>query len=139
MEHVFVSQNSTLKVDCAADSSDVLARFIIDIPGVANDLQFIEGSIQMSILEQHGLFQLESDGVSQSMKTLLINNTMGINQTVIKCNFFGTGQTYQFTLFTYGMCAACAVNYSRGDIAHVWFTPQSQGQSCWRMIQKLTA
>ena len=119
MEYVFVSQNSTLRVDCAADRSDVLARFIVDIPGVASDLQFIEGSIQMSILEQYGLFQLESDDVSQSMKTLLINNTVDINQTVIKCNLFGTGQTYQFTIFTYGMCAACHVNYSCHDIVHV--------------------
>ena len=86
----YIPQESSIYINCTTESSQN-PGWTIQLPGRTATLQFtFPASIRT--LNDHGFHQLPEIDIEMSMKTirLLINSTMGINGTVVRCDDTGT-------------------------------------------------
>ena len=95
---MYIPQESVVHINCTAEICQN-PGWTIQLPGRTGTLQFaFEASIRA--LNDHGFYQLpESDvGITMTTIQLLINSTVGINGTVVRCDDTGTGNLIARTI-----------------------------------------
>ena len=100
---LFIPHGSTLILSCTATENVSSPFWAIDLSSdtVSTELQFSDDGGQRDQLNSHGVYELPGDTGMPLTLRLLINDTVGNNQTKIKC----TGITVAIeatTLFIYG-------------------------------------
>ena len=102
-QYTFIPQDSSVYINCTAESSQNPV-WAIQLPGRTTPLRFtFMASIRM--LSEHGFYQLSEIDLGINMKTiqLLINSTMRINGTIVRCDDIGEGVSIsQTVLIFYG-------------------------------------
>ena len=101
--NTYIPKQASVYINCTAESSQN-PGWTIQLPGRSGTLQFaFPASIRT--LNDHGFYQLPEVDLGMTMKIiqLLINSTMGINGTVIRCDNIGTAALIaQTKFFVYG-------------------------------------
>ena len=107
----YVSQESPVYINCTAESSQN-PGWTIQLPGRTAILQFTFPE-SIRTLNDHGFYQLSEVDLRMTMKTiqLLINSTVGINGTLVKCDNLGEATLIaQTILVVYGKFYVALIN-----------------------------
>ena len=95
--NTYIPQGSSVYINCTAERSQNPAWAIL-LPGRTTHLQFtFEQSIRT--LNDQGIYQLTEIDLRMTVKIirLLINNTIGNNGTVVRCDDIGAGTLIEQT------------------------------------------
>ena len=98
--YIFAPQESTIIINCTADSEHAFWSIDLANDSVSSQHQF---SSREDILNDHGVYelpQIETPGMPPTLR-LIINDTTANNQTEILCT--GGNKTIHTTLFLIGM------------------------------------
>ena len=95
--YTYIPQESSVYINCTAESSQN-PGWTIQLPGRTATLQFTFPA-SISTLNDRGFYLLPEIDLGMTMKTiqLLINSTIGINGTVVRCDDTGTGNLIAHT------------------------------------------